>query len=109
MVMPPIEKQPQVIMSADEKVQILNHMAALDQFGCYSTKGAIRNISPESNLEVEIRVDYYDASGVKIDSEIDALTLPKPGGSRGFHIVYPGLRHDDVCSYRIYPGVKNSS
>jgi hypothetical protein len=103
-----MEKQPQVITSADKKLQILNHAAGGDQFGCYTIKGAIRNISSESDVNVELKVDYYDANGIKIDSEVDVLSIPKPGGSRGFHIIYPGLRHDDVNSYEIYPFVKTA-
>jgi hypothetical protein len=106
--MAPVEKQPQVITSADNKLQILNHAAGGDQFGCYSIKGAIRNISTESNIDIEIKVDYFDADGIKIDSEVDLLSIPKPGGSRGFHIIYPGLRHDDVHSYKLYPCVKSA-
>jgi hypothetical protein len=100
-----MEKQEQVIISEDRRLQILNHGAGGDQFGCYSIKGAIRNISSESDINVELKVDYYDSNGTKIDSELDAFSIPEPGGSRGFHIVYPGLRHDDVQSYRIYPFV----
>ncbi len=99
----PVEKQPQVINSPDNKLQILNHAAGGDQFGCYTTKGAIKNISSESNVNVEIRVDYFDINGIKIDSELDAFSIPFPGGSRGFHIIYPGARYDDIRSYRIYP------
>jgi hypothetical protein len=104
----PVEKQSQVVSSPDGKLQILNHTATLDQFGCYTIKGAIRNTGPESDVDVEIRVDYYDIDGKQIDTEIDVLVIPKPGGSRGFHIIYPGLRHDDVKSYRIYPSAKKS-
>jgi hypothetical protein len=102
------EKQPQAITSADNRVKILSHGATLDQFGCYTIKGAIKNISLEPDLDVEIKVDYYDVHGVIIDTEIDALNIPRPGGSRGFHIVYPGLRHDDVHSYKIYPFSKKT-
>lgn len=102
----PIEKQPQVITSEDKKLQILHHGGGGDMFGCYSIKGAIKNLSTESNVDVEIRVDYFDSNGEKMDTEVDLLTLPKPGGSRGFHIIYPGLRTDDVRSYRIYPFIK---
>ncbi len=109
MSVPPAEKQPQVITSPDKKVQILHHGGGGDMFGCYSIKGAIKNLSPESNVDVEIKVDYYDASGVKVETEIDRLTIPKPGGSRGFHIIYPGLHHDDIQSYKIYPVYSTSS
>ena len=103
------ERQPQVVISEDNKVQILNHGATLDQFGCYTIKGSIRNISSELDINIEIRVDYYDIDGKKIETEIETLNIPKPGGSRGFHIIYPGLRHDDVYSYVIYPSVENIS
>jgi hypothetical protein len=105
---PAAEKQSQIITSEDKKVQILNHAAGSDQFGCYMVKGAVRNISPESDIEIELRVEYFDIEGRKIDSEVDALTIPKPGGSRGFHIVYPGQRYDDVKSYKIYPFAKKA-
>jgi hypothetical protein len=104
-----MEKQPQVITSPDKKLQILNHGAAGDQFGCYMVKGAIKNLSSESNIKVEIKVDYYDVNGTKIDSEVDALYIPFPGGSRAFHIVYPGSRHDDVKSYKIYPFARGTA
>ncbi len=102
-----MEKQPQVITSRDNKVQILNHGAAGDQFGCYMVKGAIKNISSEPDVNVEIKVEYYDINGIKINTEIDDLYIPFPGGSRAFHIVYPGQRHDDIRSYKIYVSVKN--
>ena len=108
MSIPPLEKQPQVITSMDKKLQILNHGASVDQFGCYMIKGAIRNISPEPDIYAEITVDYFDSDGAQIDTEVDALTIPMPGGSRGFHIVYPGQRHDDVKSYKIYPSIKKT-
>lgn len=97
------EKQEQQIASKDGKLRILHHAASIDQFGCYTLKGAIRNISSEAEVEAEIRVDYYDAEGAKIDSETDRLFIPFPGGSRAFHIIYPGNRHDDVSAYRVYP------
>jgi len=97
----PMEKQPQVITSEDKKLQILNHAAGGDQFGCYTLKGAVRNISPEAEVGVKMEVDYFDADGVKIDSVIDTFVIPFPGGSRGFHIIYPGNRHDDIRSYTV--------
>lgn len=103
-----MEKQPQVITSPDQKLQILNHAAGGDQFGCYTTKGAIRNISSESDVKVEITVEYYDSKGIKIDSVVDSFSIPFPGGSRGFHIIYPGQRYDDIRSYRIYPSAKGT-
>ena len=103
----PVEKQSQIITSKDNKLQILNHGAGGDQFGCYSIKGTIKNISAESEVNIEIKVDYFDINGELIDTEVDILYIPYPGGSRGFHIIYPGLRHDDVHSYKIYPFVKN--
>ncbi len=109
MSVPPMEKQPQVILSPDKKVQIISHAGGGDMFGCFSIKGAIKNLSPESNLEVEIRVDYFNAAGVQVETETDHLMIPYPGGSRGFHIIYPGLNHDEVKSYKIYPFVKNNN
>jgi hypothetical protein len=106
---PAVEKQAQVITSADNKLRILHHAGSIDNFGCYSVKGAIRNLSPEPNVEVELRVDYFDAGGNKIDTEMDTLYIPQPGGSRGFIIIYPGLYHDDISFYKIYPSVKANS
>jgi hypothetical protein len=103
----PADKQPQVVTSADNKVQILHHAGSVDNFGCYSIKGAVRNLSPESGVEVDIKVEYYDIKGIKIDSLEDSLNIPGPGGSRGFILIYPGLRPDDIYSYNIYPFRKN--
>jgi hypothetical protein len=101
MSMPPAEKQPQVITSDDKELQILHHTAGLDNFGGYAIKGALKNLSAESNIEAEIRADYYDLQGQLIDSEIEVLSIPRPGGSRGFLIVYPGLRYDDIHAYTL--------
>jgi hypothetical protein len=105
---PVVEKQNQVITSADNILRILHHAGSIDNFGCYSIKGAVRNLSPESNVEVELKVDYLDAGGTIIDTEIDNLYIPQPGGSRGFIIIYPGLYHDDIRSYKIYPFIKTN-
>jgi hypothetical protein len=107
MTVPPVEKQPQIINSTDNKLQILHHAGSVDNFGCYSIKGAIRNLSSEANVDIEIKVDYYNSEGVIIDKVTDLLNIPKPGGSRGFIIIYPGLRHDDIYTYKMYPFLKN--
>jgi hypothetical protein len=102
----PVEKQPQVITSEDKKLQIFHHGGSVDGFGCYSIRGAIKNLTPESNVNVEIKVDYFDIKGAKIETETDLLSIPKAGGTRAFFIIYPGLRHDDVCGYRLYTRVR---
>ncbi len=104
----PVEKQPQLITSPDNKLQIISHAAAGDMFGCYTTKGVIKNISSEADVNVEIKVEYYDINGEKMDTEVDTFYIPFPGGSRAFHIIYPGSRYDDVKAYRIYPTAKDA-
>jgi hypothetical protein len=103
------ERQRQKILSPDGKLEILHHAASIDQFGCYTLKGALRNATAESDVEAEIRVDYYDSQGTRIDSEIDVLLIPFAGGSRAFHIIYPGQRHDDIKGYRVYPAVRRKT
>jgi hypothetical protein len=97
----PIKNQLQVITSPDMKLQILHHAGGGDMFGCFSIKGAIKNLSHESNVDFEIKADFYDANGVRLETEVDCLIIPQPGGSRGFHIIYPGLNHDEVKSYKL--------
>ena len=102
MVIPPEEAQPQIITSPDKKYQIINHTAAINTFGgCYTVEGVIKNISSESEINAKIQIDYYDIDKVRIDTEVDTLTVLKPGGTRAFYIPYSGRRRGDVQYHRI--------
>jgi hypothetical protein len=97
MVMPPEKAQQQIITSPDGKCQMISHRRAYkDAFGCYCLEGVIKNISNEPELNVKIKVDYYDSDDTLFDSEVDTLTIPKPGGTRAFYIPYSGLRRGDI-------------
>ena len=102
MVMPPEKTQPQMITSPDGKCQITSHRRAYkDAFGSYCVEGVIKNTSPEPELNAKIKIDYYDSDNVRFDSEVDTLTIPKPGGTRAFYIPYSGLRRGDIQYHKI--------
>lgn len=102
MVKPPEETQPQVITSPDKKSQILSHRRAYkDAFGSYVVEGVIKNISPEPEVGVKIKIDYYDSDRVRIDAEVETLSIPKPGGTRAFYIPFSGLRRGDIQYHKI--------
>jgi hypothetical protein len=102
MVMPSKEAKPQIIISPDKKTQIISQRRAyIDGFGSYTVEGVIKNISSESEINAEIKIDYYDIDKVRIDTEVDIVTIPKPGGTRAFYIPYSGLRRCDIQYHKL--------
>jgi hypothetical protein len=97
MVIPSEGARPQIITSPDKKSQIISQRRAyMDGFGSYTVEGVVKNISSESEINAEIKIDYYDIDRVRIDTEVDTVTIPKPGGTRAFYIPYSGLRRADI-------------
>lgn len=109
MVIRPEEVQPQVITSPDKKLQIINHGAYIDAFGCYCVEGVIKNINSESELNAEIKIDYYAIDKTKIDTEVDTLTALKPGATRAFFIPCSARQRGDIRYYKLYPTVSKTS
>ena len=97
MVVPAGEAQPQTITSPDKKYQIISHGRAYrDIFGSYVVEGVLKNISSESEINVKIKIDYYDIDKVRIDTGMDTFAIPKPGGTRGFYITHSGRRRGEI-------------
>ena len=96
------EKQPQVLSSSDNKFRILNHSIYYDRFGCACVEGAVKNLSDESGVIININIDYFDIDGEYIDSEVQALKHKYPGRAIGFHVMYSGRRRLEVRSYKVY-------
>lgn len=96
------EKQPQLIISSDKKLQILNHKIYYDRFGCACIEGAIKNVTSQTDLIAYLKADYYDFDGEYIDSEVQILPIKYPNRAIGFHIMYSGRRRLEVRSYRLY-------
>ena len=101
MVIPP-EAKSQIITSPDGKSQIISHGNGYrDGLGSYCLEGVVKNISSEPDINVRIKIEYYDANGMSIDTEEDIVNIPRPGGTRAFYIPYAGLRRADVKSHKI--------
>jgi hypothetical protein len=97
------DKQPQVITSADGKLQIIHNRSYVDRFGCYCVEGAVRNISRDSTLNAGIKIDYFDVNMKQIDTEIDATVRNlKPGVTVAFHTMYSGKRRGEIQYYHIH-------
>jgi len=94
------------LLSDVNKLEILHHTGSIDYFGAFLVEGAVKNLSAEKNINAEIIIDYYDKNGVRIDSDIDDVFLPFPGGSRAFYIVYSGEKIDEISYYKIFPSSK---
>ncbi len=93
--------QPQAITSPDNKLQTLHHRMSVNRFGHRVVEGAVRNISPDSNVSAEIKAEYYDAAGTLIGTEVDIVRRLEPGKTGAFEVVYSGERRWDIKSYRI--------
>lgn len=98
----PVEEQVQDTLPQDNRVQILNHRIYYDRFGCSCVEGGIKNLTTDSNVTANIKVDYFDIDGQYIDSEIQVLKHRYPGRAIGFHVMYGGRRRLEVRSYKVY-------
>lgn len=101
MVIPPEEEQPQRVTSPDGNFQIINHYSYIDRYGCYLVEGAVKYISPESDLSAEIKADYYDINGEFIDTEVTIIDFQESGKNRSFYIMCSGQRRNEVQYYRL--------
>lgn len=104
MVLPSEAERAQVVTSPDGKIQILRHNAFIDHFGCYTCEGVVKNLS-KSDLNGEIKIDYYNKNDEYVDSETDTFHL-KVGAGKSFFIMYQGPQRGTIKYHKIYPEVK---
>lgn len=95
------KQQPQVITSPDGKLQIIKHHMFIDVFDICNIKGVVKNISSESELNGEIKVDFYDINNEYIDTEVEPISCLKLNVARAFVVRYAGPRHIDTQYYKI--------
>jgi hypothetical protein len=76
-----------MVQSADERIKILHHRITQGGFGQISAEGAVRNTSSDT-LRIEIRADFFDASGTRIGSEVETIKHLWPGYSTAFEVAY---------------------
>ena len=96
-----IDKQPQIIKSPDEKLQILNHRLYFDRFGCACIEGAVKNLTDQIDLIANLKADYYDVDGNYIDTELQKLPIKYPNRAIGFHIMYSGVKRLETKLYKV--------
>ena len=71
----------------DERLKVLHYRFSQGPFGQMSVEGAVRNIGSEI-LRIEIKADYFDASGAYIGSEVETIKHLDPGNSTAFDVAY---------------------
>ena len=95
-------QQPQMITSADGKLEIIHNRSYVDRFGCYCVEGAVRNKSKDSQFNVEIKIDFFNGDRGLIDTEIDSSIVNlNPGATVAFHTMYSGKRRGEIKHYEI--------
>jgi hypothetical protein len=97
----PDKKQPQLIKSLDNKLQTLHHRMSVNRFGHRVIEGAVRNISSDSNVNAEIKAEYYSDTGMLIGTEVDVVRGLTPGKTGAFEVVYSGDQRWDIKYSRI--------
>jgi hypothetical protein len=83
----PSNKTEKLIQSPDERLEVLHYRLTQGPFGQMSVEGAVRNIGSEI-LQIEIKADYFDASGACIGSEAETIKHLNPGNSTAFDVAY---------------------
>lgn len=95
------QKQTQEIMSPDNTIQTLHHRMSANRFGHRTVAGVVKNVSSDSSVIAEIKVEYYDEIGTLIGTEIEIVRILTPGKTAAFEVVYSGDRRWDIRNYKI--------
>jgi hypothetical protein len=89
---------------AAERLPILNLSMVQDELGFIIIRGTAKNVSPTSSSYAEVRVMFYDAEGVLLDTFRDNVTDLGPGETWDFEILCPGIDTDEVKRYEVVAG-----
>jgi hypothetical protein len=95
------KKQPQVILSPDNTLQTLHHRITGNRFGHRVVDGVLKNLTSDSTVAAEIKVEYYDGSGGLIGTGVEIMKIMEPGKTGAFEVPYSGERRWEVKSYKI--------
>ena len=82
-----------------EKLQILNHIGGITEYGSPMVTGTAKNISSSNLIYAEIRVKWYDSAGTLLDTSLDNINDLGPGETWGFEVIYFGSEKN--VSYKI--------
>lgn len=98
-----VQYQPEEMPSVPpaERLPILNLSMVQDELGFVIIRGTAENINPTSSSYVEVRVMFYDAEGVLLDTFRDNINNLDPGESWDFEILCPGIDTDGVKRYEV--------
>ena len=98
-----VQYQPEETVPAPsaERLPILNLSMVQDELGFIIIKGTVKNVNPTSSGYAEVRVMFYDADGVLLDTFRDNISNLGPGESWDFEILCPGINTDEVKSYQV--------
>lgn len=88
-------------MSPDNTIQTLHHRMSANRFGHRTVAGVVKNVSSDSSVIAEIKVEYYDEIGTLIGTEIEIVRILTPGKTAAFEVVYSGDRRWDIRNYKI--------
>ena len=96
--------EPEGSTPATETLQILSHSMTTNEFGNIVVQGTAENISSSNLSYAEVRVKFYDANGVLLDTSLDNINDLGPGQTWSFEVMYFGLDTENVKSYEIGVG-----
>lgn len=101
-----VQYQPEEMAPAPpaERLPILSLSMVQDELGFIIIKGTAKNVNPASSGYAEVRVMFYDAEGVLLDTFRDSTSDLGPGETWDFEILCPGINTDEVKSYEVVAG-----
>jgi len=84
-----------------ERLPLLNLSLVQDELGFIIIKGTTKNVNPTGSGYAEVRVMFYDAEGVLLDTFQDSTSDLGPSETWDFEILCPGINTDQVKSYQV--------
>lgn len=88
-------------MSTNNKIQTLHHRMSANRFGHRTVAGVVKNISSDTSITAEIKVEYYGEIGELIGTETEIVRILTPSKTAAFEVVYSGDRRWNINKYKI--------
>jgi len=92
---------PPVPVPAEGPAQIISSYAGWNSYGSFLVTGMVRN-NLNRSLSARVNVDYYDASGVKLGTGTDPVSLDPSGQSRYEVLVFGYQGNAGAGTYSVH-------
>ena len=88
-----------------EKLQILSHESALNEYGYIVIEGTAKNISSSTLSYAEVVAKFYNAASELVGTSSASIKAVDPDEVWSFELVYRGTNVKDITGYTVNVGL----